>query len=702
MQDNNQLFLTPQVERLTVTPKLQSQIAKYLATTYKVQISKKLAMELIPNSLQQWGQMRIKDGGNLIQAQGYHKLWWDGCNASFVQYELAIDQLAHCPRAMPEFKVKSFYSQLQHLFYLPLPPNTIINWEDYPKFLILAFILEANVTIEDAYKYQVIWYKGKLGSGEVVDAWTIQCAVGCIPDDNKDPTPGKVRPPGQKSNPGRLQESNPQVKVQSLSKIQPPRKLQGSNPQAKSNPGKSPTPEEDKDPNPTRDWTFTSAPQPSIPTSSRLRIPGHPTPRVGLSIAFGYTVPASKITKHTKTAGLYPRLVQAIELVDHLYQRQEETQHYLAKRGWTNEDISRLWTNVQLKSIWEEWVYWPKPPTNKDWEDIQSRLRLLLEGCSEWAHAKAREIGLSGKLSELLVKLLPPVSFRIRHRQSSMWDYASPSPYRPPFPLFIHMRNWMIVKDLWKTDCIGEEMLALFEEHSGAIEGLIVEWKHGIESYFANLVLDKKQSRVETPIVEPTMLRFGSKPDPLLHYTDEHKILLRGNVVFYNTKEDLSPPTPLTYSEIIHNNGLVALPLSLEPNSTLLTPELRHYIASTELFKKNLKAVRSFCGGVTYRNVHDTELCIEQSMVGHCSTNPPMELGGHTNKRCKCLLCAQIPGLEDVIAHEWAIVRHLQDVHGVAEGKIPLHYTPQHSYKSINNFGGYGLPPQDSELFQSP
>ncbi|GAB1526290.1 hypothetical protein RhiTH_009457 [Rhizoctonia solani] len=377
--------------------------------------------------------------------------------------------------------------------------------------------------------------------------------------------------------------------------------------------------------------------------------------------------PASKVTKHTKTAGLYPRLAQAIELVDRVYQRQEETRRRLAKRGWTNEDISKLWTNAQLKSIWEEWVHRPESPTNKDWEDIQLRLRLLLEGCSEWAHAKAREIGLSGKLSELLVKLSPPLSFRIHHRQSSMWDYASPSPYRPPFPLFIHMRNWTIVKDLWKTDRTGEEMLALFEEHSGTIEGLIVEWKRGIESYFANLVLDKKQSRVQTPIVEPTMLRFGSEPDPLLHYTDEHKILLQGDVLFYNTEEDLSPPTPLTYSKIIHNNGLVALPSSLEPDSTSLTPEvdfhkydfyveahlvacalmeslhipsashlllvglganfqckmcldapqvtwmelLRYYIASTELFKKNLKAVRSFCGGVTYRNVHDTELCIE-------------------------------------------------------------------------------------------
>jgi hypothetical protein len=83
--DHDQPFLTPWAGKLGVTPKLRTQIGKYLATTYEVQINKKLAKELIPDFLQQWGRMRILNGGDLIQARGYHKLRWDGRDASFVR-----------------------------------------------------------------------------------------------------------------------------------------------------------------------------------------------------------------------------------------------------------------------------------------------------------------------------------------------------------------------------------------------------------------------------------------------------------------------------------------------------------------------------------------------------------------------------------------------------------------------------------------
>ncbi|KAF8757935.1 Transposase family tnp2 [Rhizoctonia solani] len=191
-----------------------------------------------------FGQTRAETKDNLekekqiadIFQDWYHKLRWDGRNASFVRYELAIDRLAHRPRATPEFEVKSFYGQLQHLFYLPLPPNTIINREDYPKFLILAFILEADVTIEDAYEYQVIWYEGKLGSGEVVDARTIQCAVGRIPD--------VIIFDERRVYVILLSRYSYEYICHSLIGVR--RAFIGP----RSDPGKSPTPEEDKDPTP--------------------------------------------------------------------------------------------------------------------------------------------------------------------------------------------------------------------------------------------------------------------------------------------------------------------------------------------------------------------------------------------------------------------------------------------------------------------
>jgi hypothetical protein len=80
----------------------------------------------------------------------------------------------------------SYYGQLHYLFKLPLQPKSIINpSDDESKFLILAFILEAPVVVEDTYEYKVVWYEGKLGTGEVVDARTIQCVIGRIPDNKR-------------------------------------------------------------------------------------------------------------------------------------------------------------------------------------------------------------------------------------------------------------------------------------------------------------------------------------------------------------------------------------------------------------------------------------------------------------------------------------------------------------------------------------
>ncbi|QRW24960.1 hypothetical protein RhiXN_06909 [Rhizoctonia solani] len=235
-------------------------------------------------------------------------------------------------------------------------------------------------------------------------------------------------------------------------------------------------------------------------------------------------------------------------------------------------------------------------------------------------------------------------------------------------------------------------------------------------------------------------------------------MLLQGDIFFYDTEKNHSPPIPMTYGEILGNNGLIASSLSLKPNSVLRMPDanlsrykfyleahlvacdlmasthittasylslvgmsaefqckrcldakqvtwvelVRHYIISNEFFKKNLKIVRSLGGCITHRNAHDTYLPTQQTMVGSCSIDPQMELDAHTGKRRKGLLCAQVPGLKDVVAPEWAIVRHLQDVpahtlirHGIAEPAACLHYTPQHVYDSIADFGGYGLPPHD-------
>ena len=83
--DTDILLLTPRSEPLIVTKTLRGQINKYLATAFNVKMDKKASKKIIPETLKQWGRMRITNGGDLIHARGYHKLRSDGRDASFVR-----------------------------------------------------------------------------------------------------------------------------------------------------------------------------------------------------------------------------------------------------------------------------------------------------------------------------------------------------------------------------------------------------------------------------------------------------------------------------------------------------------------------------------------------------------------------------------------------------------------------------------------
>ncbi|GAB1527101.1 hypothetical protein RhiTH_010276 [Rhizoctonia solani] len=453
--------------------------------------------------------------------------------------------------------------------------------------------------------------------------------------------------------------------------------------------------------------------------------------------AYGFVNKSTKDTKITSKRTMYPALAQAQELVEAIFQRQKQTQRRLEKLGWTDENLSALQTNKEMKSVWAKWVCRPESPTDKDWTDIEQKFMLLLEedlaACPERTWKKDRAQILSEEFNKLLTQISPPVKFIIHHPQLSLWDHLPPLLYQPPFPSFIHLSDWEIIQDLWKTDLTKLDMLVLFDTHRQNIQAAIVDWKRGIESHFASLVYIKRRSRVPCHTVNPTLLRFESKANSFKDYTDKHKMLLRGNILFYNTKNSSLPPIPITYGKILQDSGLIASPDSLIPGSTSLTPQvnlsvynfyleahlvaralmksmyipkasyhlmvglggdfrckrcldaqqvtwvelIRHYIVASEAFKTDLKAFRLANKDIMYRNVHDIHLPIKRPMVGFCSINPPQELSGRGSKRCKCLLCTEIPGLKEVAAPEWAIFRHVMDVHSVAEPAMHLHYNSQ-------------------------
>ncbi|KAF8671671.1 hypothetical protein RHS04_08145 [Rhizoctonia solani] len=424
----------------------------------------------------------------------------------------------------------------------------------------------------------------------------------------------------------------------------------------------------------------------------------------------------SKFAQHTKITSrsdLYPKLAEACKTVDAIDCRQKETWRCLAKLGWTGDKISGLRNNNAFNSIWNEWVCWPKPPTNEDWNDIEFKLISLLEEDLA-AHPKQN------------------------------WKRAREQ--------ILSEEDRSIIKDLWKTDCTEQEMHKLFDAHRQTIEVAIVDWKRGIESHFASLVYMKRGSRAPGHTINPTLLQFESKCNPFANYTEKHQMLLQGDMLFYDAKKSSPLPIPITYGNILQQDGLIASPSSLEPLSMSFSPQadlnvyefylkahlvaralmismripkasyhlmaglggefrcercfdarkvtwvelIRHYLVANKAFKTNLKAFCLVGRNVMYRNVHNIDLPIKRPMAGFCLIDSPQELGGHAFKRHKCLLCTDIPGLKEVVAPEWVISRHLTDVHGVAEPAIHLHYNRQRIQEPVYDFGGYGFPPYDS------
>jgi hypothetical protein len=87
------------------------------------------------------------------------------------------------PDAPERLERESQYGELRHIFALEIQRRTKkVNPSKRSRKLLLALVQEAQVQTDDSEEYEVMWYEGKLGSGEVVDATTIQCTVGRVCD----------------------------------------------------------------------------------------------------------------------------------------------------------------------------------------------------------------------------------------------------------------------------------------------------------------------------------------------------------------------------------------------------------------------------------------------------------------------------------------------------------------------------------------
>ncbi|KIM60589.1 hypothetical protein SCLCIDRAFT_1183175 [Scleroderma citrinum Foug A] len=62
-----------------------------------------------------------------MHAAGVIKPVQDSHDATFVWYETLVDKYARQKKRQPEYEMKTFYGQLQHIFVVSLPPDASLH-----------------------------------------------------------------------------------------------------------------------------------------------------------------------------------------------------------------------------------------------------------------------------------------------------------------------------------------------------------------------------------------------------------------------------------------------------------------------------------------------------------------------------------------------------------------------------------------------
>ncbi|KAJ3912137.1 hypothetical protein F5877DRAFT_18594, partial [Lentinula edodes] len=132
--------------------------------------------------IQDWGRVQHTDSnaGDTMRAAAVGKLREDHRDASFVCYEMYIDKYANHRNIEPEFSLKTFYGQLQHIYVVRFTNPCPVLQISSPRTLIMAQIKSCKLTNSQVSGLDIHFYHG-MGSTHVIDITSLQCIVGRVP-----------------------------------------------------------------------------------------------------------------------------------------------------------------------------------------------------------------------------------------------------------------------------------------------------------------------------------------------------------------------------------------------------------------------------------------------------------------------------------------------------------------------------------------
>ncbi|KAI0046026.1 hypothetical protein FA95DRAFT_1583188 [Auriscalpium vulgare] len=173
--------LLPPVYKLPPDESTLGKLAKALATRYDKSNNIRLVKATLKAAtIEEWAKVRIDDG-DTISAAARAQAADDGRrDATYVRYEVLVDQNARRRKVAPVFEMTTFYGRVQHIFAIRMPRCVELGIAA-PETIFLAGITQCQVEATHS-ALDIQYYKQESKTEEIVDIQCIQCLVGRVRD----------------------------------------------------------------------------------------------------------------------------------------------------------------------------------------------------------------------------------------------------------------------------------------------------------------------------------------------------------------------------------------------------------------------------------------------------------------------------------------------------------------------------------------
>ncbi|KAG8996607.1 hypothetical protein FRB90_012686 [Tulasnella sp. 427] len=158
---------------------LRTRLAVHIMTQNNVR-SRSLVISQLPDTIEQWAKINIKDGDIISSRMGDNRQEENQRVATFCQYEQLIDVLARNHRARPVLNGQTYFGELERILVVQLPKNPRIN-QATDRTLILLDIHSCDTHADPFgfFEYE------RFSQREIVDASGVRGLVGRIKNGSK-------------------------------------------------------------------------------------------------------------------------------------------------------------------------------------------------------------------------------------------------------------------------------------------------------------------------------------------------------------------------------------------------------------------------------------------------------------------------------------------------------------------------------------